>query len=117
MPGSAPNINHVVLVGQLAGDPVLRAMPDGRSVCELRLAVNDQRDKPPLYVDIATFGPGADACARHPKKGRQVAVAGRLIYQQWKAKDGGKRSKHQVIGNVSFGGRPDTDKTQGERDE
>lgn len=112
MSAAAPNVNTVVLVGQLATDPALRALPDGRSVCDLRLAVNDQRDQPPMFIDVATFGPGADACAQHLVKGRQVAVTGRLAYQQWQAKDGSKRSKHQIIGNVSFGGRPDEEATR-----
>jgi single-strand DNA-binding protein len=107
MPSSAPNINTVTLVGQLTGDPELRQLPDGRPVCDLRLAVNDQRDQPPLYVDVATFGKGAEACAEHLEKGRQVAVTGRLVYREWEAKDGSKRSKHQVIGRVAFGGRAD----------
>src|SRR5947209_8501818 len=71
---SAPNVNSVTLVGQLTDDPVLRAMPDGRSVCDLRLAVNDHRDKPALFIDVATFGAGADACAEHLCKGGSVAV-------------------------------------------
>jgi hypothetical protein len=57
MPSSAPNVNTVTLVGQLTADPVLRAISDGRNVCDLRLAVNDQRDQPPLFIDVATFGP------------------------------------------------------------
>jgi single-strand DNA-binding protein len=104
---SAPNINSVTLVGQLTADPLLRQMPDGRSVCDLRLAVNDQRDKPALFIDIATFGPGADACAEHLTKGRQIGVIGRLIFSEWEGEDGKKRSKHQVVGMVKFGGKPD----------
>jgi single-strand DNA-binding protein len=106
---SAPNINSVTLVGQLTADPELRSLPDGRSVCDLRLAVNDQRDKPALFVDVATFGPGADACAEHLSKGRQVGVIGRLIYSEWEAEDGPKRSKHSVVGHVAFGGKADGD--------
>jgi single-strand DNA-binding protein len=102
-----PNINVVTLVGQLTADPELRELPDGRAVCDLRLAVNDQREQPPLYVDVATFGPSADSCAKHLTKGRAVAVTGRLVYPQWHAKDGTKRSKHEVIGRVQFGGKPD----------
>jgi single-strand DNA-binding protein len=105
MPGSAPNVNSVTLVGQLTGDPVLRQLPDGRSVCDLRLAVNDQKDGPPLFIDVATFGKSAEACAEHLEKGRQVAVTGRLVYREWEAKDGSKRSKHQVVGRVEFGGK------------
>jgi single-strand DNA-binding protein len=103
MSNSAPNVNAVTLVGQLTADPELRSLPDGKSVCDLRLAVNDQRDQPPLYVDVATFG-GAEACAAYLAKGRQVAVTGRLVYREWEAKDGSKRSKHHVIGRVAVGG-------------
>jgi single-stranded DNA-binding protein len=85
-------------------------------VCDLRLAVNDQRDQPPLFIDVATFGPGADACAEYLTRGRAVGETGRLVYQEWE-KDGVKRSKHQVVGRVSFGGRPDDDQvTAGERE-
>lgn len=104
---SAPNINSITLVGRLAADPELRDLPDGLSVCDLRLAVNDQDDKPPLFVDVATFGASADACAKHLSKGRQIGVIGRLIYREWEAKDGSKRSKHSVVGRVAFGGKSD----------
>jgi len=107
MSTSAPNVNQVTLVGHLTSDPVLRSLPDGRSVCDMRLAVNDQRDQPPLYIDVASFGPSADACAKYLAKGRAIAVTGRLVYREWEADDGTKRSKHQVIGRVRFGGRPD----------
>jgi single-strand DNA-binding protein len=103
MSTSAPNVNTVTLVGQLTSDPVLRAMSDGRNVCDLRLAVNDQHDQPALFIDVATFGRGADACAEYLSKGRVVAVTGRLVYREWE-KDGVKRFKHQVIGRVAFGG-------------
>lgn len=105
MSTSAPNINSVTLVGQLTADPELRELPDGRSVCDLRLAVNDRRDQPPTFVDVATFGDEADACAKYLAKGRQVGVIGRLTYREWEAKDGSKRSKHEVKGRVLFGGK------------
>jgi single-strand DNA-binding protein len=107
MSNQAPNINNITLVGQLTTDPVLRSLPDGRAVCDLRLAVNDQREGPTLFVDVATFGAGAEACAEYLTKGRSVGVTGRLAYREWEAKDGGKRSKHEVIGRVSFGGKPE----------
>ena len=120
MSTSIPSINNVTLAGHLTSDPVLRSLPDGRSVCDMRLAVNDQRDQPPLYIDVASFGASADACAKYLAKGRAIAVTGRLIYREWEADDGTKRSKHQVIGRVRFGGRPDepdTDSDQTDEEE
>jgi single-stranded DNA-binding protein len=40
-------------------------------------------------------------------KGRAIAVTGRLIYREWIADDGTRRSKHAVVGRIQFGGRPD----------
>jgi single-strand DNA-binding protein len=102
MSTTAPNLNSVNLVGQLTGDPELRSLPDGRSVCNLRLAVNDQREQP-LFIDVATFGAGAEACAEFLSKGRSVGVTGRLVLREWQAKDGSTRSKHSIVGRVAFG--------------
>jgi single-strand DNA-binding protein len=106
MSTSAPNLNNVTLVGQLTGDRAAKAARR-RSVCNLRIAVNDQREQPPLFVDIATFGAGAEACAEYLSKGRSVGVTGRLVLREWQAKDGSKRSKHSVVGRVVFGGKSD----------
>jgi single-stranded DNA-binding protein len=85
MSTSAPAVNSVTLVGHLTQDPVLRELSDGRAVCDMRLAVNDQPDQPPLFIDVATFGASAAACERYLAKGRQIAVTGRLIYREWQA--------------------------------
>jgi single-stranded DNA-binding protein len=37
MSTTAPNVNVVTLVGQMTADPELRQLPDGGSVCDLRL--------------------------------------------------------------------------------
>jgi single-strand DNA-binding protein len=79
----------------------------GEASAACGVAVNDQRTQPPLYIDVATFGAGAEACAEYLAKSRAVAVTGRLVYREWQSKDGGKRSKHEVAGRVHFGGRPE----------
>jgi single-strand DNA-binding protein len=111
MSASAPAVNSVTFVGHLTADPVIKQLADDRKVCNLRLAVNDQKDQPPLFIDVATFGSQADACAKYLTKGRAIAVTGRLAYREWEADDGTRRSKHYVIGRVQFGGggRPNGD--------
>jgi single-strand DNA-binding protein len=115
MSTQAPAVNSVTLVGNLTSSPELRSLPDGRSVCDLRMAVNDQREQPPLFIDVATFGSQAEACGKYLSKGRTIAVTGRLVYREWKSEDGTTRSKHSVVGQVRFGGRPkDPDPADGE---
>lgn len=108
---SAPSINSVTLVGRLTADPTLRELPDGKPVCDLRVAVNDEREQP-MFIDVATFGPGAKACFEYLAKGRHVGVVGRLSYREWEGKDGAKRSKHEVVGRVVFGGSAEPDGNQ-----
>ena len=102
MSASAPAVNSVTLVGNLTADPVLKQLDEERKVCNLRVAVNDQKDQP-MFINVATFGAQADACARYLTKGQAVAVTGRLVYREWD--DNGTR--HHIIGRVQFGGKPD----------
>jgi single-strand DNA-binding protein len=95
-------MNNVSLIGNLTREPELRSAKGG-AVCQLRIAVdNPGRGGEPTYVDMATFGKHAEACAAHLGKGRQVAVSGRLVFREWEARDGSKRSAHEVRGSVQF---------------
>ena len=63
----------------------------------MRLAVSRRdRDAAPVYVDVVAYDALAKVCAEHLEKGRQVAVSGRLDYQQWEH-EGQRRSKHEVV--------------------
>ncbi len=97
-------MNSVTLIGRLTSDVTLRHVEslDGRAVCDMRIAVSNGADKPPTYVDVSTFDRQAEACAEYLAKGRQIGVEGRLVYREWEAEDGSKRSKHSVIGRVEF---------------
>jgi single-strand DNA-binding protein len=98
-------MNNVSLIGNLTREPELRSAKGG-AVCQLRLAVDNpgRGGEPgkPTYVDVATFGKHAEACAAHLGKGRQVGVSGRLVFREWETKDGSKRSAHEVRGSVQF---------------
>jgi single-strand DNA-binding protein len=83
-------MNNVNLIGRLTRDPELKGIGGGKSVGE------------PTYVDVSTFGKHAEACAAHLAKGRQVAASGWLVFREWTARDGSKRSAHSVRGSVQF---------------
>ena len=100
-------MNSLNLTGRLTKDPELRSLPDNRPVCDLRIATDSPGDNGPLYLDIATFDKQAQACAEYLSKGREIAFSGRLVYREWTADDGSRRSKHSAIGRVEFiGSRP-----------
>lgn len=108
------NINHVVLTGRLTSDPELRALPSGRSVCELRMAVNIRRrdasgewGERPNFFDVVVYGANGENVARHLYKGRPVAVDGRLDWREWEAEDGRIAQAVRVVAStVQFLGAP-----------
>ena len=104
-------MNSINLIGRTTADPQLKALPSGKPVCNLRIAVNnpprDGKDQPAMFVDVVAFGALAEATAEHVGKGRQLAVSGRLNYQEWEADDGTRRSRHEVIAQrVDFLAKP-----------
>ena len=110
-------MNQIQLIGRLTRDPELDTTAGGKPVCDMRLAVSRRdRDADPVYVDLVAYDGLAETCAAHLEKGRQLAVTGRLDYQEWEARDGsGKRSKHQVVASeVDFLQRPSADSVQQE---
>ncbi len=103
-------MNSIELIGRLTRDPELRSTGSGKPVANMRLAVSRRdRDAAPVYVDVVAYDGLAEVCAEHLEKGRQVAVSGRLDYQQWEH-EGQRRSKHEVIAaEVDFLARPQQD--------
>jgi single-strand DNA-binding protein len=109
------NINRVVLTGNLTRDPELRATGGGLAVCKLGIAVNTRRknsegqwEEKPNFFRVTVFGRQAESCGQYLKKGRPVAIDGRLEWSQWES-EGQKRESIDIIADsVQFlGGRDD----------
>jgi single-strand DNA-binding protein len=108
------NINRVVLTGNLTRDPELLSTGSGLSVCKLGIAVNTRRknnstgdwEEKPNFFRVTVFGRQAESCHSYLKKGRPVAIDGRLEWSQYE-RDGQKRESIDIIADsVQFlGGR------------
>jgi single-strand DNA-binding protein len=112
---ASTHINRVVLTGNLTKDPELRKTPEGTPVCSLRIATNSRRkttegwvDKV-NYFDVTVWGSQAKTAAEYLKKGRPVAIDGRLDWREWTGQDGNKRQAVQIIAEtVQFLGTPES---------
>lgn len=99
------SINRVIISGNLTRDPELKRTQGGMAVLQLGLAVNDRRKNPQTgewedvanFVDCTMFGTRAEKVAQYLTKGSKVTIEGKLRYHSWEAKDGGKRSKLEVV--------------------
>lgn len=93
------NYNKIVLLGNLTRDWELRSTKGGMAVGNGGIAVNrksGEREET-MFVDLVAFGQTAETLRKHTGKGRPLLVEGRLSLSQWEAKDGTKRTKHEVI--------------------
>jgi single-strand DNA-binding protein len=120
---SYSSINRVVLIGRLTADPELRALPSGTTVCSLRVACNDVRKgedgeytEKPNFFNVAVFGVHGESVHRYTRRGRLVAVDGRLRWHEWETSDGLKRQAVEIVAErVQFldGGRADGQSSDG----
>ena len=111
------NINRVIVTGNLTRDPELRSLPSGNSVCSMRIACNGRRknnetqqwEEVPNYFDITVWGGQGENCSRYLRKGRPVAIDGRLQWREFTDKEGNKRQAVDIVADsVQFlGGRDD----------
>ena len=110
-----PNLNKVMLMGNLTRDPEIKYTPKGTAVADIALAVNrvyssDQGEKreETTFVDVELWGRQAEIAGEYLKKGRPVYIEGRLKLDTWDDKQTGqKRSKMRVVGETLqlLGGR------------
>lgn len=109
------NINRVVLTGNLTRDPELRSTPNGLSICKLGVACNTRRknsstgqwEEKPNFFRVTVFGAQGDNCAQYLRKGRAVAIDGRLEWSEYEV-EGQKRQSVDIIAeNVQFLGSRD----------
>ena len=101
-------MNRVVLVGRLTKDPELRTTSSGISQTRFTLAVNrrgtgqdGQREAD--FISCVAWRGTAEAIAKYLKKGRELAVEGRIQTGSYDAQDGTKRySTDVVVDNFTF---------------
>ncbi|HLX62254.1 MAG TPA: single-stranded DNA-binding protein [Planctomycetota bacterium] len=101
-----PNLNRVMLMGNLTRDIELKYTPSGLAVAQLGMAINRKfRDSKTnelreevTFVDIDVFGKQAEVAHQYLAKGKPLFVEGRLKLDQWDDKTTGqKRSKLKVV--------------------
>jgi single-strand binding protein len=96
-------MNTVIMIGRLTKDPELRYIAStGTAVTRFSIAVDRFFAKKDAEVtadffNIVVWGKIAETCANYLKKGRLVALRGRLQNNNYTDKDGVKRYTVEVI--------------------
>ena len=97
-------MNKIILIGNLTRDPELRTTPNGITVCNFDIAVNDRRGRnqqngqqeQTQYFRITVWRQLGETCQRYLAKGRKVFVSGPLTARTYQANDGTTRVSLEV---------------------
>lgn len=97
--------NKVILIGRLTRDPELRYTPGGVATAKFNLAVDrpftdSQGQRGADFIDIVTWRKLAETCANNLKKGRLVAVDGRLQVRSYDDNQGVRRKAAEVVADT-----------------
>ena len=99
-----PNLNKVLLMGNITREPELRYTPAGVAVVEFGVAMNRQwktpdgeQRKETCFVDVNMWGRRGEVISEYFHKGDPIFIEGRLQLDQWEDREGQKRSKLRVV--------------------
>lgn len=99
----ANDINRVLLVGRLTRDPELRQTGSGTSYCRISIAnnrnytMNGERKEETSFFNCTAWGRQAEIINQYCRKGKQVAIDGRLQQRSWQDQGGQNRSTVDVV--------------------
>ena len=94
-----PEINYVIVAGNLTKDPIFRQTTNNTPVVNFSIASNrkykdssNQWQEDVCYVGIVAWNKLAESCRDRLRKGSAVLVDGELQSRSWKSEDGQNRS-------------------------
>lgn len=98
------SVNKVILVGNLGADPEIRHLPNGDTVCNLRIATTqkwkERATGEPVEATewhrVVLFRRLAEVAGEYLKKGASIYIEGRLRTRKWQDRDGRDRYTTEV---------------------
>ena len=98
--------NRVTLIGNLGQDPQIKTLDDGRKVAHFTLATNDgfknadgQKIEEATWHNIVAWNGIAETASKFLKKGREVALEGRIVYRTYEDKKGVVKNITEIVLN------------------
>lgn len=90
--------NKFQFIGRITKDLELRSTSSGKSVLEVNMAVNINKDET-LFITPTLFGVQAETMNKYCKKGDMIAISGIIKNHNWDDKEGKKHYDYQFLGN------------------
>lgn len=95
-------MNNCDFIGRLTASPELKATPNGKKVCNFKLAVERRfkgADGKPVvdFIDFVAWEHNATFICKWADKGVRVGISGELQTSMYEDKDGKKIKKYEVL--------------------
>ncbi len=98
-----PNLNKVIITGNLVDDPNVSILESGVHLAKFTLANNrrfrtkdGEWHEKTCFVDVVGWRKTAELIGQFCHKGSPVLVEGELVQNRWEDSDGNKRSKLEI---------------------
>jgi single-strand DNA-binding protein len=98
--------NRVQLIGNLGQDPEIKTLDSGKKVAHFTLATNGiyknsegQKIEETTWHNIVAWNGLADTASKFLKKGKEVAVDGRIVYRSYEDKQGVTKYITEIVLN------------------
>ena len=98
--------NSVQLIGNLGMNPEVKTLESGSTVANFSIATSDryknkegEQIEDTTWHNLVAWGKTAEIAEKYLKKGKQVAVEGKLTSRTYEAKDGTKRYVSEILVN------------------
>ncbi|MDB5036425.1 MAG: ssb [Chlorobi bacterium] len=98
-----PELNSVLIAGNLTKDPVIRQTRNGTPVANFSIASNrkfrdgdNQWQEDVCYVGVVAWNRLAESCVDKLRKGSAVLVEGELQSRTWQTEEGSTRSTVEI---------------------
>ena len=98
--------NSVKLIGRLGQDPEVKTLDKGSKLAKFSLATSDSftakdgtKQEQTQWHNIVVFGNLAGICEKYLKKGKEIAIDGRLTYRNYEDKNGTKHFISEIVAN------------------
>ena len=109
--------NYVQLIGNLGDDPTITKFEDGKKVATFSLATNEHyknakgdKVQSSEWHSVVAWGKTAEIIEKYAKKGKEIAVTGKLKTRSYEDKQTIKRYVTEIIANevLLLGGKSDS---------
>ena len=91
-------MNKLFLIGNLTKDPETRTTPNGKTVCNFDIAVNDRQGNA-TYFRISAWEKQGENCQRYLSKGKKVSVVGPVSVRAYTDRNGKANANIEVTAN------------------